>query len=319
MNRILVVGAGAVGGYFGGRLLEVNRDVTFLVRRGRADQLARSGLRIRSRFGDVTISAPPATVAENLAGPFDLVLMSCKAYDLEDAMTSIAPAVGPRTAILPLLNGMRHLQVLANSFGQECILGAQCVIAATLNPEHEVVHLNGTHSLTFGELDGTISDRVNDIQKLMGGARFEGRASSEVMLDMWEKWVFLATVARANCLMRSALGEISSSPGGLEFLLRLFEECRSIAIAEGYSPRQAFIEQARKMLTEAGSPFTTSMLRDMESGGRIEADHVIGDLLERGRQNQLLHRDLELLPIAYTHLKAYEVRRQGSTPADLHG
>ena len=106
--KILVVGAGAVGGYFGGRLLEQKRDVTFLVRPGRAAQLAASGLIIRSRMGDVSLASPPTVLAENLRSKFDLILLSCKAYDLESAMASFAPAVGANTAILPLLNGMRH-------------------------------------------------------------------------------------------------------------------------------------------------------------------------------------------------------------------
>src|SRR4030081_2045427 len=130
--RFLVVGAGAVGGYFGGRLLEAGRDVTFLVRPRRAEELAGPGLRIRSRLGDVTISKPPTIVRENLATAFDLVLLSCKAYDLAGAMTSFAPAVGSETVILPLLNGMRHLDVLDEKFGQDRVFGGQCFIAATL-------------------------------------------------------------------------------------------------------------------------------------------------------------------------------------------
>ena len=301
--RTLIVGAGAVGGYFGGRLLEVNRDVTFLVRPRRAAELTQSGLRIRSRLGDVTIPSPPTVLAENLTANFDLILLSCKAYDLADAMTSFAPAVGPETAILPLLNGMRHLEILSERFGPARVLGGQCVIGATLNAQHEIVHLNDAHGLSFGELDGTMSDRVKAIQKLMDGARFDARASSTVLMDMWEKWVFLATLAGATCLMRASLGEITASPGGAEFVLRLFEECRSIAVAEDRPPRQAFLDRTLKMFSAAGSPLTASMLRDIENGAPVEADHIIGDLLRRGPASVLL-------PIVYTHLKTYELRRQ---------
>jgi len=114
--RILVVGAGAIGGYFGGRLLEAKQDVTFLVRPRRAAELAESGLNIRSRFGDATIPSPPTVLAENLRETFDLVLLSVKAFDLESAIESFAPAIGPNTGILPLLNGMRHLDILDNRF-----------------------------------------------------------------------------------------------------------------------------------------------------------------------------------------------------------
>jgi 2-dehydropantoate 2-reductase len=303
--RTLVVGAGAIGGYFGGRLLEAGRDVTFLVRPRRAAELADAGLQIRSRLGDVTIAAPRAILADGLlktAERFDLVLLSLKAYDLEGAMASFAPAVGPDTAILPLLNGMRHLDTLDERFGRSRVLGGQCVIAATLNEKHEIVHLNKSHSLSFGERDGSMSERVRAIADLMAGARFEAHASATILLDMWEKWVFLAALAGSTCLMRAAVGDIAAAPGGADLVLRLLDECRSVAVAESYPPRDAYLDGIRHTLTATGSPMTASMLRDIENGAPIEADHIIGDLLRRGR-------DLALLPIVYTHLKAYEARR----------
>src|SRR5579871_3131596 len=128
--RILVLGAGATGGYFGGRLAEANQDVTFLVRPRRAAALARSGLQIRSRFGDFHLTRPAAILSDDLREPFDVLLLSCKAYDLEDAIHSVKPAVGPRTTILPLLNGVRHLDRLDQAFGRERVLGGLCAIAA---------------------------------------------------------------------------------------------------------------------------------------------------------------------------------------------
>jgi len=308
--RALVVGAGAVGGYFGGRLLEANRDVTFLVRPRRAAELEAAGLRIRSPLGDVTISAPPAIVAEKLAQtaePFDLVLLALKAYTLAGAMASFAPVVGPATTIVPLLNGMRHLETLGERFGRSRVLGGRCIIAATLNEQHEIVHLNQSHSLSFGERDGTFPERVEAIAHFMAGAKFEARASSTILLDMWEKWVFLSALAGGTCLLRAAVGDIAAAEGGPEFALRLLDECRAIAAAEGYPPRDTFLDRVRQTLTARGSSLTASMLRDIESGAPIEADHVIGDLLTRGRR-RLPEGSLSLLPIVYLHLKAYEAR-----------
>lgn len=185
--KILVVGAGAIGGYFGGRLLEQKRDVTFLVRPGRAAQLAQTGLVIRSRMGDVSLAAPPTVLAENLHDKFDLILLSSKAFDLENAIASFAPAVGANTAILPLLNGMRHLELLDDKFGKERVLGGQCFIAATVNEHHEIVHLNESHDLSFGERSGEISDRVRAIADEFKGARCNARSSTEIVLEMWEK------------------------------------------------------------------------------------------------------------------------------------
>ena len=304
--RTLVVGAGAVGGYFGGRLLEAGRDVTFLARPARAAALAETGLRIRSPHGDASLLTPPVVLAGNLHETFDLVLLSCKAFDLEGAIASFAPAVGPQTAILPLLNGMRHLDSLDQRFGTARVLGGQCQIASTLTEAGEIVHLSEMQSLTFGERDGAISERVKAIESLMSGAIFESRASTGILLEMWEKWVFLASLAGSTCLMRATIGEICHSPGGADFVLGLLAECGSIAAAEGYPVLEAFLTRTRGLLTATGSPLTASMFRDMERNAPIEADHILGDLLQR----RGLRPQVSLLDVTYTHLKAYELRRR---------
>jgi len=193
--RILVVGAGAIGGYFGGRLLQAGNDVTFLVRPKRASELASAGLVIRSPAGDVTLKSPPTVQADKLAEKFDVVLLSCKAFDLEDAIKSFAPAVGPKTAIIPLLNGMLHLNVLDEKFGADRVLGGLCAIAVTLNEAREVVQLAPMQSLNFGERDGSLSERVRAIAKVFESGKFGAVASEHIMQDMWEKWVFLASLA----------------------------------------------------------------------------------------------------------------------------
>ena len=302
--RILVLGAGATGGYFGGRLLEAKRDVTFLVRPARAVSLARSGLRIHSRFGDYHYARPPVVISADLRESFDLIMLSCKAYDLEDAIASIRPAVGSHTAILPLLNGMRHLDDLDQAFGRGHVLGGLCAIAATLNEQGEIVHLNDVHSVSFGERDGSLSGRVQAIAAAMEGAGFDARASTHILPAMWEKWVFLASLAAGTCLLRAPVGDIVEAPGGTEFMLGVFDECQTIAAAAGFPVRAEFFERTRATLTAKGSSFTASMLRDMEGYARIEAEHIIGDLIRRAAGLKP-----PLLGIAYTHLKAYEARR----------
>lgn len=307
--KILVVGAGAVGGYFGGRLLEVGREVTFLVRPRRAAQLAASGLVIKSPAGDVTVPAPKTVAAAALNQGFDLVLLSCKAYDLEGAIASFAPAVGPGTLILPLLNGLRHLDRLDKSFGAANVLGGQCVISASLDQDGTVVHAGALHSMTFGERQGGITDRIRAVLSAMGGAVFDARASEAILLEMWEKWVFLASLAGSTTLMRATIGDICSIPDGRTFVLSLIEECRRIAELEGNGPRPAFLEIIRAQLTAADSPLTASMYRDMQRNGLIEADHIIGDLLQRGQQHQAAQGGFPILRLIYASLKAYEKKR----------
>ncbi len=305
--RILIVGAGATGGYFGGRLLQHGRDVTFLVREKRARQLAQYGLSIRSVTGDADLPSPPTVQAGGLHGPYDLILLNCKAYSLEQAMADIAPAVGPDTTILPLLNGMRQLDLLDARFGASHVLGGQCVIAATLDGQGVVRHLNQSHSLTFGERDGSASTRMRRITEAFSGAGFDARPSGTVLQDMWDKWIFLASLAGITCLMRGSIGEIVAAPGGTAAVLDLLEDCRAVAERSGHAPGEQTLQRARSVLTEAGSTLTASMLRDLRHGYPIEADHVIGDMLARAGQ-PLDGRSL--LATVYAHLKVYEAGRQ---------
>lgn len=306
--RILVVGAGATGGYFGARLAEIGREVTFLVRPARAERLARDGLVVKSPVGDVRIERPKTVTADALAeaGPFDLVILSAKAYDLDAAVSDLGPAVGPDTAVLPILNGLRHLDRLEAAFGPEKVLGGSCSIVATLTPAGEIRQMSELHSFTYGERDGTRSERVARIEAQMEGVRFQARASDKILLEMWEKWVFLATLAGATTLMRAAIGDIVAAPGGPVFIEGLLDECQAVAEANGHGSREKVLAGARKILTAEGSPMTASMLRDIEGGARIEADHIVGDLIERGRKAGV---ETPILARVLTGLKAYESRK----------
>jgi 2-dehydropantoate 2-reductase len=300
--RILVLGAGAIGGYFGGRLLQAGRDVTFLVRPKRAEQLAQTGLVIKSPFGDATLPKPPTVVAGAIRSPFDLVLLSAKAYDLDSAINDLAPAVGPGTAILPLLNGMRHLDMLDARFGAERVLGGVAVAALTVDDEGRILHLNKNQTLVFGERDGSRSARAQAIENDLSGAMFEARLSVEIILEMWEKWVLLATLAAETCLMRASVGTIVAA-GGAEFAEQLLGETVAIATANGYAPRSPVRERVHGTVTQVASTLTASMLRDVERGSKTEADHILGDLIRRGPSQSAL------LGLAYLNLRAYEVRR----------
>lgn len=306
--RILVVGAGAIGGYFGGRLLQAGQDVTFLVRPKRAAELASAGLVIRSPAGDVTLKNPPTVQADKLSEKFDVVLLSCKAFDLEDAIKSFAPAVGPNTSIIPLLNGISHLDVLDGKFGRERVLGGLCAIAVTLNEKREVVQLAPMQSLGFGERDGTMSARVKAIAEVFARGNCGAAPSEHVMQDMWEKWVFLASLAASTCLMRTSVGNIMAVAGGKDFLLGMLDECSAVATAEGFAPAGPFFQRTRGILTTEGSPMTASMFRDVRAGLPVEADHVIGDLVVRADAAKI---PVPRLRTAYIHLKAYEKQRAG--------
>lgn len=304
--RILVVGAGAIGGYFGGRLLQANRDVTFLVRERRAAQLRETGLVIRSPMGDLHVPGPPVILSSELRRPHDLILLSCKAYDLDGAIDSFAPAVGPETAILPLLNGMKHLDTLDARFGAGAVLGGLCLISTTLDPDGRILHLNNMHGLRFGERDGKRSERIEAIAAQIEGAPFDGQRSDQILQAMWEKWAFIAAAAGITCLMRSAIGDIYAA-GGVDSAALIYEECAKIAAENGFPPSEQSRQVSLESQTTAGSLLTASMLRDIESHGRTEVDQILGDLLRR-RTSPVA--GLSLLSLANLHVEAYEARRQ---------
>ena len=304
--RILVVGAGAIGGYFGGRLVEAGHDATFLVRPRRAAQLAADGLVIQSPKGNLTTPVRTIT-AEALKTPYDAIILSCKAYDLPSAMEAVAPAVASHAAILPLLNGMAHLDALEARFTPPNILGGQCQIAATLEPDGTIRHLGELAALSLGERDGTLSPRVESLAAALACAG--GRASANIVQDMWEKWVFLASLATITSLMRAAVGDIVAA-GGAHLAQALFDEASGIAAHNGHPPREAFTTRMRATIAQPGSTFTASMMRDIERGAPIEADHIVADLIARARPETT-----PLFRIGLVALKAYEARRARETAA----
>jgi 2-dehydropantoate 2-reductase len=302
--RILVVGAGALGGYFGGRLLEAGQDVTFLLRPRRAAALARNGLIVRSPLGDLHLPAPPYVTADAVGGPYDVVIVGCKAYDLDDTMASFAPAVGADTAILPLLNGMGHMDRLAARFGRERVLGGWCMISAALDQHGVVQHFNDMHGLSYGEQDGSRSARIDAIEAAFADANFAARASDRILQEMWEKWVFIASLAGLTCLMRGTVGDVVAAGAG-DIGLAMLDEANAIAASQGFAPRAEATERSRRALTMPGSPMTASMFKDIERGAPTEGDHLIGDLLARSGDPARF----PMLRVADAHLKTHAARR----------
>jgi 2-dehydropantoate 2-reductase len=303
--RILVLGAGATGGYFGGRLAEAGADVTFLVRAARARQLERDGLVVESPRGDIRRPVDVVT-SESIPGRYDLVLLSCKAYALDDAIAAITPAMGERTLVLPVLNGLNHLDRLDAAFGTARVLGGLAQITASLAADGTVKHLSPLHRLVFGPRVAEQEELARQFAGIVGRASFDGVLSEQIMQDMWEKHAFIATLAGATCLMRAALCDILAANGGEEMILAMRDEAATIAAANGYAPRQKALDGGSALLTDRTSTMAASMLRDVEAGRETEGDHIIGDLLRRGEARG---RTAPLLKLAWLHLLAYDARR----------
>ncbi|WP_234992627.1 ketopantoate reductase family protein [Kroppenstedtia eburnea] len=303
--RFLVVGAGAVGGYFGGRLMENGQDVTFLVRPHRQKQLAKSGLVIHSSHGDFRSPVQTLTPGQQ-GGPFDVVLLAVKAYHLEQAIQDLIPYMGDDTVILPLLNGMVHLDRLEEAFSPGQVLGGLCLIEATLNGAGEVKHFGERHHLFFGERDGSESVRVRRVEQAMEGARFEGIKSGEILRRMWEKYLFLATFSGVTSLMNSSIGPILETGEGSSLTRRLLDEIACAARHREPSLDDALVKKVYEMIRFLEPSMKSSMLRDMEKGAPVEGEHLQGVLLRMAGKEA----DLPLLSTVYNRLQIYEANRQ---------
>lgn len=302
--RMLVVGAGSTGGYFGGRLAQAGRDVTFLVRPARAAQLAERGLQILSPHGDFTLR-PQFVTADRISDSYDAILLTVKAFSLESALADMAPAVGPETMILPVLNGMRHVDILADRFGKNSVVGCACQIAGSMDDQGRIVQHNLIQDIAYGEMSGEVSPRIERLDRFMRTAGFDARLSAAIEREMWEKWIMLAGLGGINCLMRGTIGDVAQAPRGTEFALAVLEEIVAVVGAVGVPPSPVFGAAVKAMLTAAGSPQTSSMYRDLLRGVRIEADQIIGDLVGRARAAGM---ETPLLGAIYTHLCVYQRR-----------
>jgi 2-dehydropantoate 2-reductase len=303
--KILVLGAGGIGGYFGGRLAEAGADVTFLVRPKRREQIRKDGLVVESQLGNLKLDVK-TVVAEELTPGYDFVLFTCKAYDLDSAMDAIAPAMGGGCTVVPMLNGIAHYERLDARFGANNVMGGTCQINVTLRKDGVVQHADALQRLLFGERDKSKSPRAQSFAEAFAKSKIDWKLSEDIEQDLWEKIVFLSALAATTCLFRANVREIVAAPGGLEAMERTIAANIAIATAEGHAPRPAAIDAARKRLTDPAGTWSASMLRDLEGGGQVEADHVVGWMLERARKHKL---DDTILSLAFSHLKAYEARK----------
>ncbi len=303
--KILVLGAGGTGGYFGGRLHEAGANVTFLVREKRGLQLAQHGLQIESPKGNATLKVK-TVLAQDVKAEYDIVILSCKAYDLASSIEAIRPAMGPAACVVPLLNGISHIDALDAAFGKARVMGGVCQIAATLTKDGVVKSMIDVHSIIWGAREPSQHTAANALGGAFANAISDWKVSENIMQDMWEKVTFLSTLAGMTCLMRASVGEILATADGRTLMKRYLDSCVAVSSKSGYPPRAPTLERYENVLNSDGSPLTASMLRDLESTGRVEADHIVGFMLGKAREFDI---DYWMLTVAYTHLKAYENRR----------
>jgi 2-dehydropantoate 2-reductase len=303
--NITILGAGALGGYFGGRLVENGAHVTFLVRPARKALLDAHGLRIESPLGSTTLRVESRT-AQTITPDADLVLLTCKAYDLDAAIESIKPAMAAHTAVLPILNGLAHIDRLITVFGQDRIIGGLAKIQATLGQDGTILHLNDWNEIIFGELDGRVSGRVTALHALFAKPKVNAQIATDMRMELWKKLVHLSTVAAVTTLTRQSLGVVNMAADGRWLIETTLESAAKIAAAEGYAMSDAYMAGYRKTFAGAGNAYKASMLRDMEKGGRAEGEHILGFMRDLAAKHAI---DASVFRIAAANVQAYDVGR----------
>jgi len=309
--KLLMLGAGSVGGYFGLRLQDGGANVTFLVRPKRAAQLRQRGLRLYGPRGELHVKQLQLLESGAAAsGTFDAVILSCKAYDLSSAMDAVRPYLSTDTVILPLLNGLQHLEVLDRAFGAARVLGGLAQVSATLDANGDIKQLTDVQALVYGARSAAQAAAAAALDSALQQGKFEAKLSRDIMLEMWEKFVLLASLAGMTCLMRANVGEIASTQDGAALMVRMLDDCAAVATAAGHTPRANYMAPIKTLLTQKNSLLEASMRRDMEQGRATEADHVVGDMLRRARAAGV---DSDLLKSAYCALQTYEHARMTRT------
>ncbi|WP_440895617.1 2-dehydropantoate 2-reductase [Amphibacillus sp. Q70] len=300
--RILVLGAGGIGGYFGGRLVEKGEDVTFLVRPKRKQILEKNGLIIHSVKGDFSFT-PALITKDDQVEPFDIVLFSTKAYHLKEAINDLKPFIGEKTVIIPLLNGISHLTPLKEAFGDKKVIGGLCFIETTLNQAGEVVHSSTFDRLVFGELDHQKTDRIQQIASTFSGTKADFVLSQQISQDMWHKYLRITILSGITTLMRAPIGPIRESDGGRDFIKKLYTEVTEVMKAYKALIAENIAEEQLNSIDDLSYDFKTSMQRDMEKGSFVEGDHLQGYLLTLAKQFGI---ETPYLKAIYQNLKVYE-------------
>jgi 2-dehydropantoate 2-reductase len=309
--RILIVGAGATGGYLGSTLIAAGRDVTFLVHEKTHQRLLRDGLVIRTADGGTHATQVTAVTKANLHSAFDIIIVGVRAAAVPDALTDIAAAVGPTTLIIPVVNGLAHLHTMVERYGSARVCGGVATMATSMTRDGIIEETRPGATLQIGTLDDTPTDRIAGAAGHLNVDGLHATVSDHILMAMWTKFGFITSMTILTCLLRATIGPIARAPGGVAAADAVLAEVCDIAAADGNPlPDSARADLGQK-LTDADSGFGPSMYRDMIAGRPVEIA-VLADLANRGKRHQvvtpLLDASLVALSLHNAGLSAAETR-----------
>jgi 2-dehydropantoate 2-reductase len=282
--KIVVMGTGGVGGYFGARLAAGGADVIFIARGEHLQAMQRDGLKILSANGDLTLK--PVKASDNPAsiGHADLVMIAVKLWSTEDAARAIAPLMGPNSAVVSWQNGVVAEDILIKQYGKERVIGGVSNIAALIESPGVIRH-NGTMArLIFAELDGKPSKRVEAFAALCKQASIDHVISDDITRAIWQKFIFLASFSGMTCATRLSIGPIRSDPETRAMLKAALHEVVAIGRAKGVSLPDDQVEQSLAWADNLPATMVASMLGDLNRGNRLELPWLSGNVVKLGEE-----------------------------------
>jgi 2-dehydropantoate 2-reductase len=291
--KVLVVGAGAAGGYLGAQLVTAGRDVSFLVHQSGFERLSAHGLRIHGKSGTSALAVRPV-IASQLEGSYDIVVLAVRSDVVASAVDDFRAVVAPDTRIVPLINGMAHLSVLTTAFGERAVLGAAARLATSMLADGVIDEVAPGVDLELGQLDGGTSEVFDAVVRQFTVDNVAVRVRSDMVAGMWEKFAFIGATAALTCLAGSVIGVVTRTTGGPALGRRVAAEVAAVAAAEGYPLSPAARSGLDATLTDPTSTFAPSMFRDLAAHRRVEVS-VLSELAEYARRH---HIDTPLLDAA---------------------
>lgn len=281
--RIVIMGAGGVGGYFGAHLARAGHEVAFVARGEHLDAIRHRGLRLEGPRGHIVLDRTEATDdPASLAAAADVVLFAVKLYDTEAAGEAIRPLVGPDTMVVNLQNGVDGPDRLAAVVGGKAVLGGAAYVSALIAEPGVVRYISDMSRIVFGELDGRVSERALRFRDVCRDAGFEAEVSGDIRGTLWDKFVLLATNAGLTTLLRKPAGEVYSDPEIMALAQAMMREVVAVAAAEGIRTSPDIVERSVALSRSFPAGMYASMYHDLARGRRIEAESLSGLLARRG-------------------------------------
>lgn len=282
--KILIMGTGGVGGYYGGLLAQQGNDVTFIARGAHLRAMQQEGLKVKSIYGDFTVSPANATDDPANVGPVDLILFCVKTYHTDDAAQAIRPAVGPLTVVMSLQNGIDAAERIGNVIGMEHVIGGVTWLSAAVEAPGVIKQISQFRRIVFGELGGGTSERTKSIYEVLNQMGITVEISEDIQKVLWTKLVFITAVSSIGSLTRLPMGDFRSVPETRSLLSSLMQEVESLARAQGVDLDADVVQKWLEFVDNAAPTIKPSMQLDVEAGHRTELESMIGVVGRKGRE-----------------------------------